>query len=148
MTDIKITIKNKIPTLVDKNAHIVTYNSDYSLTFEFDEEWEEYPVKNLLIIADGQKLVDKEFMGNTVELEPLTTDSAICEVGVYAGDIRTTVSVCIDLWQSIYNDMDSPPITPDAYKELMAKISALQQQTVGGITVKSWTSSDIKDGEV
>lgn len=153
MTDIKIAIKNKIPTLVDKNAHIVTYNGDYSLTFEFDEEWEEYSVKNLLIIANGEKLVDKEFTGNTVELEPLTTNSAICKIGVYAGDLRTTVPVCVYLWQSIYSYMDAPDIIPDGYMELMSKISGLREQindTVmsKGITVKTWTSSDIKEGEV
>lgn len=118
MKNIKIQVSNKIASLVNNDEFLVCGNSDYTVTFEFDEGWENYVVKTALFVF-GNEAVAKVFEGDTCEgvsIEGATK----CYIGCYAGDLRTTTPATIDCLASIrdYGSVPNPP-SPEVYDQIM-----------------------------
>lgn len=121
MPEIAIKINNKIPKLCDENAFIIADNSDFSFCFEFDEEWEAYPMKTLKLVFDGD-YTEKVFEGNTVTLPPISVErTQWINIGVYAGSLKTTVPLGIRVKASVHSGTgEERPIMPEnAYDEAM-----------------------------
>ena len=92
MPNINITVAGKIATNMSPGVTIVCGNSDYTVTFSFDEEWSAYQVKTARFVytRDGQVQYDETvFTGNMAAVPVLSGITAVY-VGVYAGDLRTT----------------------------------------------------------
>lgn len=92
MPNINITVAEKIATNKTPGVFIVCGNSDYSVTFELDSEWDAEPERTarFLYHKKGRLLYqDVQFTGNTAEV-PILTDIDSVMVGVYAGSLHTT----------------------------------------------------------
>lgn len=92
MPNINIAVAGKIATNTTPAVVIVCGNSDYTVTFAFDAEWEAEPnrVARFVYVKDGKSLYQEaEFTGDTVSV-PKLFDVDYVLVGVYAGDLRTT----------------------------------------------------------
>ena len=66
MYNIDITISNKVATQTD-NTVIVCGNKDYTVTFQFDSEWDKYAIKTARFVywANGQAMSEETpFSGN------------------------------------------------------------------------------------
>lgn len=85
---LRINVKDKIATYLQRDGVIVCGNKGYKLAFSFDEEWEAYPTKTARFIWKG-KYFDKDFTGNECSV-PVINDATEVTVGVYAGDLKTT----------------------------------------------------------
>jgi hypothetical protein len=85
MDTIEILVRNKIPRLRSNSLKsIITWNTDYIINFDFDEEWDE--TKTIRIVDDKSNLIeDKIFTGNSVEL-PKVTNTSYIGIGVLSGD--------------------------------------------------------------
>lgn len=117
MPTIKITVKNKIARLASA-ASIVCGNSDYSIEFEFDDEWNAYETKTARFIADG-KYTDVVFSGDTVGI-PIVYNARMVAVGVYAGDLHTTTPAVIPCARSITSEGGAPAEpSEDVYAQIM-----------------------------
>lgn len=121
ITNINITVADKVPA-VQGAPVIVCGNSDYSITFSFDAEWDAYDLKTARFIytASGEVVnTDIVFEGNTVAVPVLSGVSEVF-VGVYAGDLHTTTPARIYCRQSILcgEPVHAAP-TPDVYNQLM-----------------------------
>lgn len=99
MTEIQITVKNKIATCLARNPNIICGNSDYEVHFTFDEEWDAHYEKTARFIYGG-KFTDVKFSG-TVCSVPIIVGATQCKIGVYAGNLRTTTPAVIDCQTSI-----------------------------------------------
>lgn len=97
--DLHICVTNKKATFVKRYGEIVCGNNDYRLVFTFDEAWDDYTEKTARFIWNGQYF-DVEFTGNICAV-PVITNTDQCEVGVYAGDLRTTTRAIIPCVKSI-----------------------------------------------
>jgi len=89
--NINVTIKEKVAT-VSGSPVIICGNSDYTVTFTFDSEWDNLPVKQVRFswYLNGEKqFTDVTFTGNTVAV-PTLSDITALYVGVFAGDLHTT----------------------------------------------------------
>lgn len=102
MENIKISVTKKIPT-VEGTPCIVCGNSDYTITFAFDEEWAELPVKTARFVyssGGAMQHQDKSFEGDTVAV-PVLSNIREVFVGVFAGDLSTTTRARIPCKLSI-----------------------------------------------
>lgn len=137
MPEINVTVRNRI-TEAAGHPEIVCGNSDYAVLFDFDEEWEAYPVKTLRAVwrdldTGGMCSTELLFEGSLVELPAFFRTNQIL-LGVYAGSIRTTVPVRIPCCACIVNsDAVHPDPPPDIYTQLLRyQERLLTEQTYAG----------------
>ena len=128
MPDIQITIANKTAT-VQGSPTIICGNSDYKINFSFDSEWGDYTAKTMRLrfYQNGVlRRYDAVFTGNTVAL-PALYDIPEVEIGVYAGNIRTTTPARVQCDTGITDgDPTHDAPTSDVYQQLMAYLAGLQ----------------------
>lgn len=129
--NIKITIRER-RAIVEGSPVIVCGNSGYTLTFTFDDEWEQAGAKTarFVYVKDGEvKHEDIVFTGIVADV-PILSNVAFVKVGVFAGDLRTTTPARINCELSILcgsGKVEEP--TPDVYNQIMA---LLNDMTVNG----------------
>ena len=123
MPTIKIDVHNKLARCADKRAFAVCGNSDYTISFNFDAEWDDYPAKTARFIYNG-KYQDVAFTGTECAMPALYGVNSVF-IGVYAGDIRTTAPAQLLMVRSI---MDGKPKhdepTADVYNQILALMEA------------------------
>lgn len=123
-----ITIANKIAALQGA-PRIVCGNSDYTITFTFDAEWDAYAAKTarFAYCRSGVMLYqDVLFEGNTVSVPALYGIYEVA-VGVYAGNIHTTSPARIPCIPCITDGapVHDPPAA-DVYNQLMELLAGMQ----------------------
>ncbi len=128
MPEISITVREKTASLSGPVA-IVCGNSDYTVVFAFDSEWDAYIAKTaeFRFWRDGErKRVEVFFEGDTVSV-PILRDIDEVEIGVYAGDLHTSTGARIPCARCITDGtaVHDPP-APDIYNQLMEYLAGLQ----------------------
>ena len=123
MGNININIRNKHAfTDVLSEGPIVCANSDYTLTFDFDSEWDSEKVKTVRVIH-GSTYTDIVMDGNECSL-PEVRGVAFIAVGVYAGNIKTTTPAIIPCDASITCKNGTPAApSEDVYNQIMALLN-------------------------
>lgn len=94
--NIPVEVKNRM-AWTGWPGYIVCGNSDYTITFTFDEEWGEETAKTARFkfrTDVGVVHTDQPFIGDTVAV-PVLTNTREVEVGVIFGDIATTTGATI-----------------------------------------------------
>ena len=121
---IEITIRNKVARIASSPI-IVGKNKDYIVRFDFDEDWDKYDTKTARFSQDGE-YQDIIFAGNECSM-PALDGGKVVEVGVYAGDISTTMPAYLKVQKSIIDD-DGVPADPqpDVYAQLMERLNELE----------------------
>lgn len=122
MPVIEIEIRNKIARQ-SNDVPYVCNNDDYSLAFDFDAEWDAYPLKTARFSYNG-KYFEVVFSGNTCEV-PVMEDTSSIDVGVYAGDLRATTPVAVLAKKSILcgDDIQHEAPPEDVYNQIMAELN-------------------------
>lgn len=135
---IPITIRDKIAT-APRDALYVCGNSDYTINFTFDEEWEDFNEKTARFVFNGQ-YVDMIFSGNVCPV-PVISNTYAFEVGVYAGNLSTTTKAYVPATKSVLcgGDVPAEPVSvyvpaseleKKADKEYVAELIAEQSREV------------------
>lgn len=120
MPDIQITVRGKIASKVDDTVYVCS-NSDYTVNFDFDSEWDSYDTKTARF-AYRAGYVDVLFTGDTCAL-PVIHNADRVYVGVYAGELHTTTPAVIPCRKSILSDGGTPADPPDdVYAQLVAAL--------------------------
>lgn len=131
MPEIQITITEKIAAVRDAPV-IVCGNSDYTIQFTFDSEWDDYEEKTAEFRywrSGEKKRSEVLFSGDTVSI-PILRDIDEVEIGVYAGNLHTSTPAKIDCIRSITDgDAVHDPPTPDVYNQLMEYLAGMQGGT-------------------
>ena len=105
---------------------IVCGNSDYTVTFVFDSEWDDYTEKAACFAycRNGARITENvPFTGNTCAV-PVLHDIDAVEIGVFAGNIRTTSPAritCIRCSTDLHGEPYHPPA--DVYDQLMELVA-------------------------
>ena len=153
MPQIFIQIANKRATLTTPIV-IVTANSDYEITFDFDSEWDDFDAKTLEVkYIDTACVMRKQevlFEGDTVAL-PVLHNIREVAIGVYAGNLHTSTPAVIPCERSISDGdavHDAP--TPDVYVQLLAYIQELATgvSTIAGDFVFDAAEDDVNFADV
>ena len=106
MRVLHISVLDKKATYQNRDGDIVCGNSDYVIEFAFDAEWAAHNEKIARFIWNGA-YKDVTFTGTTCPV-PIITGASEVEVGVYAGELRTTTPAIIGCQKSILCQ-SSPP---------------------------------------
>lgn len=119
---LNIAVNDKVATYCQRGGAIVCGNSDYSIKFAFDSEWDDCPAKTARFMYNGIA-VDVPFEGDTVAV-PRLRNTLLVTVGVYGGDLQTTTPAMIPCLKSILCQDGLPPDPePDVYTRLMAMLN-------------------------
>lgn len=118
---IQISIANK-KAKAKENYKIVCGNSNYTILFSFDEEWNAYEKKTARFnfSQNGiKKYIDVLFEGNECKM-PVLSKIALVEIGVYAGELCTTTPCVLYCEKSILCDNGTHEDPPeDVYVQLL-----------------------------
>ena len=143
---INVTIKGKIAKTADRTEYICG-NSDFIISFDFDDEWNEFDTKTARFVYGGQH-IDVVFQGNQCAV-PVISNTYSFNVGVFAGNLKTTTPAYISAKKSILCGSGIPAApTEDVYNRIMAmmqdlmdRIEALEQGGGGAGGNEGVTSS-------
>ncbi len=126
MPTIGISVKKKKAFLSGGVRYIVRDNSDYVIDFTFDDEWANETVKTARF-AFSDSYIDVPFTGNSVAV-PVISTGRIVEVGVFAGDLRTTTGAPITLVPSI-RSKNGAPVEPESsvYDHIVSLINSTHE---------------------
>lgn len=136
MKNINITVENKRAAVVGSPT-IICGNSDYTVTFAFDNEWSLTGPKTarFVYVKRGEVMhEDVLFDGNTVAV-PVLSDVTFVNVGVFAGDLSTTTPAKVNCHPSILcgsGSVQAP--TPDVYSQIMALFESMAEKGAFGAT--------------
>ena len=141
MPQLLIKIKDKIAKPL--NNCVICDNSDYTVKFIFDEEWEKEPLRIARFIWNKQ-YVDVQFTGDTCEA-PIISKTNNLAIGVYAGNLRTTTPAILTCYTSILSeDVIEHSVTPSEYEEIMKLLNAQATDIAAlkAVDKKIWTNLD------
>ena len=132
MPIINMTIRRK--KISSPQTHLVCGNTDYQIAFNFDSEWSEYDTKTARFYHNGA-YTDVVFTGYLCDV-PKITNADFLEVGVFAGDLRTTTPGRIECDRSILCRGGSPAEPEaDVYAQLMELLNSLVNFSVPPSTI-------------
>ena len=129
MPEIRINVCKKIAQ-VQGNPEIVCGNSDYTVLFDFDAEWRAFAFKTVRFTyyENGVKRrYDADMTGNSVSI-PAVYNTCELDIGVYAGNIRTTTPAAVPCLPCITDD---EPVHPDPPPDVYAQLLALLENIPG-----------------
>lgn len=130
---IDVLVRDKIARVADINAFVVCGNSDYSVRFDFDGEWDANGLKTAIFKWNGQ-YEEIPFTGTECPI-PVISETTMLKVGVFAGDIRTTTDAILNAKKSALCGKGvhhEPP--EDIYNKLVKMIEDGMLQGEAGIT--------------
>ncbi len=158
MPTIKIKVRDKIAKQSDREVYVCG-NSDFTVVFNFDSEWDAYTAKTVRFKYNGF-FQDVVFTGNECPM-PIISNTNNIQVGVYAGDLHTTTAASIMAQKSILcgdGTHDDPP--EDVYNQIMElfetavsdeKIEEVVEQYMAEHELEVYTEGDnisIEDGVI
>lgn len=124
---INIAVRDKIATYVG-DTYYICGNKDYVVHFDLDAEWDGYETKTARFVYGGN-IVDKVFEGNECPI-PRISNVCVIEVGVFAGDLKTTTPAHVPAKKSILCSGGVPADpTPDVYNQIMERLNGLAPAT-------------------
>lgn len=124
MPDINITVAHKVA--VSDTQSIVCDNSDYTVHWTLDEDWSAYDTKTMRTIYMDGTYTDTVFSGVVVAL-PVCTVPGVVQIGLFAGDIRTSRVAILRALPSVRSGAGAPADpTPDVYDQLMECMAQLE----------------------
>lgn len=142
MATIEVLVREKMAqNLKPREQIIVCDNSDYVISFTFDEEWDAYPEKTARF-AYGRAYQDIVFKGNKCVAPAMRNVSSV-EVGVFAGNLHTTTPALIYCKKSIRSCGCAPEGPPrEIYDEIMEAVN--EACTTADSVKKSAEAGDFK----
>lgn len=119
-----ISVKSKQAKNLSKIPYVCG-NTDYRVAFDFDDDWNQYPIKTARFVAADGKVYEQTVTDDSCAF-PQIMDTFRIEVGVYAGDLATTTPAVVECLRSILSGTGATPEVPepDRYNQMMEAINA------------------------
>lgn len=143
-------IKNKIIQL-DKNSlkeKIIGDNTEYVANFIFDEEWNG-KVKTARFINNG---IYKDVIlddNNSCNFPIEVMKSGVVEVGVYAGELKTTTATCVVITPSILEKYGLPADpTPSVYVQILELVESIKKEDITEAEIQEAVNNYLKENPV
>lgn len=130
MPILHISVFDKIAYYQKRDGDIVCGNTDYTMEFTFDSEWDSYIDKTARFIWNGE-YVDVDIVDTEEEdgikhscVVPKIKNTDTLEVGVYSGDLSTTTKAVISCKRSVL----CGSVTPMSDEEVDAEYASIAQE--------------------
>ena len=129
--EIRISVRDKVACLEDKEQFLVCGNNDYTVIFDFDSDWDGINAKTAVFVY-GNTAIHIPFDGNECDGVAIE-NAALCAIGVFAGNIKTTTGATINCRTSI-RDLGGVPKepTPEVYDKIMELLNKYIEQGGSG----------------
>lgn len=139
MPEIVIRIKDKRPRIVGDIQAIVADNSDYTIRFEFDKEWQEGGKTVWFVRSSGYAFAPVQTVDDTVRV-PVQRDVGVIAalyVGVQQGDVETSRACEIKLLPAITDHIDDSAVQPEesmwqAFGKRLDSLESRETDSLGG----------------
>lgn len=119
---INVTVLNK--TAMADGTTYICGNSDFTVEFEFDREWDAYEFKTARFIY-GNSHIDLLFSGNTCRV-PVLSNINNFKIGVFAGALSTSTPAIVYAKKSILCGSGSPKDpSQDVYNQILELLNGL-----------------------
>ena len=108
MKEITISVRNKIPRVTSELKTLVADNTEYRLSFDFDEDWTEGPKQVILIVGGVEALAPVTTAEDTITMPAIRiTDGShhALLVGVQQGDTVTTRPAVLTVYPSAKTEL-------------------------------------------
>ena len=140
-------INNKIIQLDKKtlplDEPLVSYNKGYEANFIFDEEWNGL-LKTVRFI-NGDKHKDVILEDDKCEF-PIDIMGSVVEVGIFAGDLKSTNASYVLFLPSILEKFGVPvDPTPDVYLQIMRMIEGIKDEAVSDEEIQEAVDNYLED---
>lgn len=139
---IPVFVQDKIAT-APKDALYVCGNSDFTIRFDFDADWDEYAVKTARFKYSDTYL-DVVFEGNECPV-PVLSDIYSFMVGVFAGNLKTSTEAYVSAKKSVLCGSGSPAApSQDVYAQIMELFNSQNAKIVDDVlaALPTWTGGD------
>ena len=133
-TEILILVRNRVPTIVNIRE-IITYNTDYTVRFDFDGEWDVFEHKTVYFVDETGNYTAVISSDDKCEFPLFENERRRIFIGVQAGELKTTRPCYVNVLDSIADMLNSPipPPTPDVYAQIMSIINSLESAKLNPI---------------
>lgn len=119
-----ISVKSKRAKNLSKIKYVCG-NTDYRVAFEMDEDWESIEAKTARFRASDGTVIDTPFTGSTCPF-PKIMDTYRVDVGVFAGNLKTSTNAAVECERSALSTDGHPPDpVPDVYAQIMEILNQL-----------------------
>ena len=127
MNHIYIRVTQRHAVYEKDNYNPVCDNDDYVVRFQFDAEWDGYEHKTARFVTENG-YTDVLFTGTECTMPPLANVQWV-EVGVYAGDLKTSTPAYISIDRSILcgDNAVHPEPPEDVYNQLLGRLNTIEQ---------------------
>ena len=130
MKSIHISVREAVAFQTDKTAYLCG-DGDFSVVFDLDGEWDALPVRTARFQTENG-FTDVSFRGDTCPI-PVIPYARRLEIGVYAGNLKTTTPASVFLKAGIRSAWGAPedPL-PSVYDQLMEHLmdSSVELETL------------------
>lgn len=119
MPEMTVTVRDKYAQ-VQGNPEIVCGNSDYTVTFDFDAEWDGEPTARIRYLRDGLPVeANIPIADGVCELPAVYGTDELC-IGAYTDTVQTSTPAVIPCVMCV-TDIPGKPQTEhrDVYNEMM-----------------------------
>ena len=124
MQILRVNVANEIATYLSRGGTIICGNTKYKIAFSFDASWDKHPEKIARFIWNGA-YKDVPFTGTECAVPKITGADQV-QIGVYAGDLKTTTAAIIPARRSIL--CGSNKAHPDQAKEYRDEAAQYAEQ--------------------
>ena len=147
MVEIQIDIADKIPLVTGSVQCIVTDNSDYTVRFTFDKQWDQSEKTAYFVLDNGYAYAPVVLHDNMATLPRIIdgTASKYLYVGVQQGELRTSRACAIPIHPSVTDmiDDEAVPPAPDMWENIIYRLENLEQSSSGfGLTAAQISALD------
>lgn len=132
MPEINIKISNKVALC--RKKYLISSNDDYTVVFDFDDEWKNHEAKTARFIFDSQ-YVDVAFIGNCV-CAPKIIPCESLGIGVFSDSIASTVADigCVLSVKDFSGTEADCTLTNDQYETLLSLLNSLDLRQIKTVT--------------
>lgn len=133
-TEILILVRNRVPTIVNIRE-IITYNTDYTVRFDFDGEWDVFEHKTVYFVDETGNYTAVISSDDKCEFPLFENERRRIFIGVQAGELKTTRPCYVNVLDSIADMLNSPipPPPDDVYAQIMSIINSLESAKLNPI---------------
>lgn len=132
MPTINVTVRNRIAT-AQRWQCIICGNSDYIVDFDLDDEWNDMPNKVAVFVTNARGNIRHErvlFDGSTCGI-PVLRGVNIVDIGIEAGDIRTTTPAHVKCEACIADNAGLPQEPENnIYGQILAMTTDIAQAVI------------------
>ena len=132
MPVIHVNVKNKIATCSLRDPIVVCNNTDYTVKFTFDGEWDGVTAKVARFIWNG-KHSDVNITDNKCAM-PVIDNATECTIGVYGGDLSTSTPAKLLCRLSILNGQSAESSDMWLRKLIEGTLTEVTSEILHGVT--------------